>query len=670
MTIRFDGKVAIVTGAGAGLGRSHALALAARGAKVVVNDLGGARDGSGGSVTAAQAVVEEIRAAGGEAMANGANVAVFAEVQQMVEQAMSAWGRVDILVNNAGILRDKSFSKMTLEDFRAVMDVHLFGAVHCTKAVWEIMRAQQYGRIVMTTSSSGLYGNFGQANYGAAKMAVVGLMNTLVLEGEKYGIRVNALAPAAGTRMTEGLFDQKVFDLLTPEAVTAGLLVLCAEQSPNRLILAAGAGGYASAHIYETQGVHLMAADQTPENVLAALDQIKGRAGQEEYTGGFQQSFKFVGTAAKALGIDARERHFEPRGIWSFRALDGEVPPADRGGPRRRLRRRLRAGGADGGRRRRPRVAAGHNGDAGSDHETQGERAAESLVAHERDVTPVPCQRSSLLRSSARAGPRSATRSSSNLRCMPRLGDLRPGQELLHRHDCRHALLPIHAKEPLRPGLLTPEPDRAVFRSGEREVAPEPVGLDARESDRLRRRLVEAGDAGTELPQSLFPADECAGSPADDEVAAVAPGLDLDRIGDARDRLRRRLTGVGGVAVQAVAEAGLRVDSPGPHTPIARDGGRRPGRGGNRHHVLQRQFRGTLRFWCHVTESEESAVVLSPSNRTAIFRQGESHRRGAGDMRDVLEAWHRRRLRHTGVHRATPGEERREFARRVPCHRP
>ena len=304
MTIRFDAKVAIVTGAGTGLGRSHALALAARGARVVVNDLGGARDGTGGSVTAAQAVVEEIRAAGGEAMANGANVALFAEVQHMVEQTMSAWGRVDILVNNAGILRDKSFSKMALEDFHAVMDVHLFGAVHCTKAVWDIMRAQQYGRIVMTTSSSGLYGNFGQSNYGAAKMAVVGLMNTLVLEGEKYGIRVNALAPAAGTRMTEGLFDQKVFDLLTPEAVTAGLLVLCAEQSPNRLILAAGAGGYASTHIYETQGVHLMAADQTPENVLAALDQINGRAGQEEYTGGFQQSFKFVGAAAKALGME------------------------------------------------------------------------------------------------------------------------------------------------------------------------------------------------------------------------------------------------------------------------------------------------------------------------------------------------------------------------------
>lgn len=303
MTIRYDGKVAIVTGAGAGLGRSHALELAARGARVVVNDLGGARDGTGRSGTAAGAVVEQIRAAGGEAIANGANVAVYAEVQAMVEEAMSAWGRVDILVNNAGILRDKTFSKMEIEDFRAVVDVHLFGSVHCTKAVWEIMRMQQYGRIVMTTSSSGLYGNFGQSNYGAAKMAVVGLMNTLVLEGEKYGIRVNALAPAAGTRMTEGLMDQKVFDLLTPESVTAGLLVLCAEEAPNRLILCAGAGGYASTHVYESAGVHLMPVDQTPENVLAALAHINAREGEQEFTQGFQQSFKFAGAAAEALGI-------------------------------------------------------------------------------------------------------------------------------------------------------------------------------------------------------------------------------------------------------------------------------------------------------------------------------------------------------------------------------
>ena len=304
MSIRFDNRVAIVTGAGAGLGRTHALALAARGAKVVVNDLGGARDGTGRSSEAAQKVVEEIRAAGGEAIANGANVAVYEEVEAMVAQAMDAWGRVDILVNNAGILRDKSFTKMEIADFRAVMDVHVFGSVHCTKAVWEIMRTQQYGRIVMTTSSSGLYGNFGQSNYGAAKMALVGLMNTLVIEGEKYGIRVNALAPAAGTRMTEGLIDQKAFDLLTPASVSAGLVVLCAENSPNRMIMAAGAGGYAAVHTYETLGIHLRPEDQTPENVMAALADIQATAGEQEFTQGFMQAVKFATNAAKVAGIE------------------------------------------------------------------------------------------------------------------------------------------------------------------------------------------------------------------------------------------------------------------------------------------------------------------------------------------------------------------------------
>ena len=203
MTIRFDGRVAIVTGAGGGLGRLHALALAARGASVVVNDLGGTLDGSGGTPTAANAVADEIRAAGGKAIANGASVTDLAAVQAMVAAAMTEWGRVDILVNNAGILRDKSFAKMEIDDFRAVMDVHLMGAVHCTKAVWETMRAQNYGRIVMTTSSSGLFGNFGQSNYGAAKMALVGLMQTLSIEGAKNDIRVNCLAPTAATRMTE-----------------------------------------------------------------------------------------------------------------------------------------------------------------------------------------------------------------------------------------------------------------------------------------------------------------------------------------------------------------------------------------------------------------------------------------------------------------------------------
>ena len=217
--LRFDGRVAIVTGAGGGLGRSHALQLAARGAKVLVNDLGSARDGSGGSSAAAEAVVAEIRAAGGVAMANGASVTDPAGVQAMVDQVMAEWGRIDILVNNAGILRDKSFSKMTLDDFRLVVDVHLMGSFYTTKAVWDIMKAQNYGRIIFTTSSSGLFGNFGQANYGAAKMAVVGLMQTLSLEGEKYNVRVNCLAPTAATRMTEDLMPPAVLALLTPESV-------------------------------------------------------------------------------------------------------------------------------------------------------------------------------------------------------------------------------------------------------------------------------------------------------------------------------------------------------------------------------------------------------------------------------------------------------------------
>lgn len=298
MSIRFDNRVAIVTGAGAGLGRSHALALAARGAKVVVNDLAAAD----GANVAANAVVEEILAAGGEAISNGANVADFEQVQAMVEKTMANWGRVDILVNNAGILRDKSFVKMTLDDFQTVVNVHLNGTFYCTKAVWEIMRAQNYGRIVMTTSSSGLYGNFGQTNYGAAKMAVVGLMNTLVLEGAKYGIRVNSLAPTAGTRMLEGLVDEAAFEVLTTESSSAGLLVLCAEDSPNRLILCAGAGAYASAHIYETEGIYLPLAQQTPENVMAQLDSINARDGELELTAGFNQTNRFVDKAKKALG--------------------------------------------------------------------------------------------------------------------------------------------------------------------------------------------------------------------------------------------------------------------------------------------------------------------------------------------------------------------------------
>ncbi|MEY4911331.1 MAG: hypothetical protein RL761_994, partial [Pseudomonadota bacterium] len=276
MSLDFKGRVAIVTGAGGGLGRQHALALAARGAKVVVNDLGGARDGAAGtgSVTAAQAVVEEIRAAGGEAMANGASVTDFSAVQTMVAEAMAKWGRVDILVNNAGILRDKSFAKMELADFALVVDVHLMGAVNCTKAVWAIMNEQKYGRIVMTTSSSGLYGNFGQANYGAAKMALVGLMQTLSIEGAKNDIRVNCLAPTAATRMTEGLMSEEVLAALKPEAVVPAMLVLVSQDAPSRTILCAGAGTFEAAHITMTQGVYIGMDRQAPERLALRLTDI------------------------------------------------------------------------------------------------------------------------------------------------------------------------------------------------------------------------------------------------------------------------------------------------------------------------------------------------------------------------------------------------------------
>jgi NAD(P)-dependent dehydrogenase (short-subunit alcohol dehydrogenase family) len=302
MSVKYDGQVAIVTGAGVGLGRSHALALAARGAKVVINDLGG-RDGSlsAGSL----AVVAEIEAAGGEAIANGANVADMTQVQLMVEQTMEKWGRIDILVNNAGILRDKSFGNMPIEDFKLVVDVHLMGAANCSKAVWNIMKAQQYGRIVMTTSSSGLYGNFGQANYGAAKMGVAGLMNTLCIEGEKYGIKVNCLSPTARTAMTEDLIeDKRVLEMMTVDSVTTGLLALVAKESPNRAILGCGAGGYARAVIKETDGIYLSPEQQTPENILAKWDELEDESNSKELKAGWMQTNKYVAKAAEFLGID------------------------------------------------------------------------------------------------------------------------------------------------------------------------------------------------------------------------------------------------------------------------------------------------------------------------------------------------------------------------------
>ncbi|MFN3369907.1 MAG: SDR family NAD(P)-dependent oxidoreductase [Sphingomonadaceae bacterium] len=281
MTIRFDGRVAIVTGAGNGLGRRYALDLAARGAKVVVNDLGGARDGSGGGVSAAQAVVDEIVAAGGEAIANSASVTDEAGVAAMVAEARARWGRIDILINNAGILRDRTFTKMTLEDFRAVLDVHLMGSVICTKAVWDGMREAGYGRILMTTSSTGLYGNFGQSNYGAAKLALVGFMKTLSLEGAKYNVRVNSIAPVAATRMTEDLpIPPEIMAKIGPETVSPAALFLVSEEAPTSMVMNAGGGGFAAAHVTLTRGISVGADQLSPETVAAHLDAIRDRAGE------------------------------------------------------------------------------------------------------------------------------------------------------------------------------------------------------------------------------------------------------------------------------------------------------------------------------------------------------------------------------------------------------
>lgn len=301
--VRFDGRVAIVTGAGAGLGRSHALGLAARGAKVVVNDLGAATDGSGSSSAAARAVVEEIRAAGGKAITNGANVADADQVQAMVDEAIAEFGHVDILVNNAGILRDKTFAKMTLDDFKMVVDVHLMGTVNCTHALWRHMLEREYGRIVLTTSSSGLYGNFGQSNYGAAKASMLGLMNVLHHEGSRKNVRINMLAPTATTRMTEELLPAEARGMLQPETITPGLLALVSEDAPSRMILGAGGGCFAETRIYETQGVALMGEDLSPEGVLANLDTIRSEDGQTLMGGAFDQTNKYIRMAADLRGI-------------------------------------------------------------------------------------------------------------------------------------------------------------------------------------------------------------------------------------------------------------------------------------------------------------------------------------------------------------------------------
>ena len=291
--IRFDGKVAIVTGAGGGLGRQHALELARRGAKVVVNDLGGSVDGSGGSSAAADAVVAEIKAAGGEAISNGSSVTDDAGVALMIKQAMDAWGRIDILIANAGILRDKSFSKMDMADFELVVNVHLMGTVKPVKAVWEIMKEQNYGRIVVTTSSSGMYGNFGQSNYGAAKLGIIGFMNTIKLEGQKNNIHINAISPVAATRMTENLMPAEVLERLKPEYVTPGVVYLASEEAPNGAILTAGAGAFALSRIYETEGVYLGEGGLSVEEVRDNWAKIADPAGQQAYVTGGEQSGKF-----------------------------------------------------------------------------------------------------------------------------------------------------------------------------------------------------------------------------------------------------------------------------------------------------------------------------------------------------------------------------------------
>lgn len=293
MSVSFEGRVAIVTGAGGGIGRCYALELARRGAKVVVNDLGGARDGTGHSDMALK-VVEEIRSAGGEAISNGGSVTEYDQMQAMVEEAKAKWGRVDILINNAGILRDKSFAKMDPADFELVVKVHLIGSAFATKAVWDTMREQNYGRILMTSSSTGLYGNFGQANYGAAKLGLVGLMKTLAIEGAKNNIKVNSISPVAATRMTEDIFPEAAMAMFAPELVAPASLYLVSEDAPSSTILGAGAGAVHAANVTMTRGVKLGDDERNPEGVAARIGEITDRSGESVPQSGSEQSMNIM----------------------------------------------------------------------------------------------------------------------------------------------------------------------------------------------------------------------------------------------------------------------------------------------------------------------------------------------------------------------------------------